>query len=41
MRDIVYILLMVAFFVLATLFVRVCSAIVGIEAEEDLLDERR
>ena len=41
MRDIVYILVVIAFFVLAALFVRVCNAIVGVEAEEGLNDERR
>jgi hypothetical protein len=41
MRDIVYILVMIAFFALAALFVRACNSIVGVEAEEGLNDERR
>ena len=34
MRDIVYILVVIAFFALAALFVRACNAIVGGEAGE-------
>jgi predicted small secreted protein len=34
MRDIVYILVVVAFFALAAMFVRACNAIVGVEAED-------
>ena len=41
MRDIVYILVVIAFFVLAALFVRVCNAIVGVEADEGMGNERR
>jgi hypothetical protein len=34
MRDIIYIFVLIAFFALAALFVRACTAIVGSEAEE-------
>jgi hypothetical protein len=34
MRDIVYVLVVVAFFTLAALFVRACNAIVGTEGDE-------
>jgi predicted small secreted protein len=41
MKDVVYILVVVAFFALAALFVRACNTIVGAEAEEAVNDERR
>lgn len=34
MRDILYVLIVIAFFAVAALFVRACNAIVGVEAED-------